>query len=255
MAWGDVQYVTGNVELGKRPANGEQPAVQTITWRQEPIKARERRERRKRFPLRFERPINPGSVVRGRVEVHFKGTLSRLRGVDLYYPLGHRPADQEAATITTKVVADFELRLAHIRHQDVRVVPDRKREADGSRKESVTFKEVVPDHNTIIALTNAISEQGYYVKRMIENPPQIGAHANRVNRYWDIAGRKYLGVYPIDFHLIVTGEELYDGDIRAHAGTTKTTLTVQGAFANPTMEGQVEGVWEQLNDLIAETLR
>jgi hypothetical protein len=104
-------------------------------------------------------------------------------------------------------------------------------------------------------LTNAISEQGYYVKRVIENPPQIGAHANRVNRYWDIAGRKYRGVYPIDFHLIVTGEELYDGDIRAQAGTTKTTLTVQGAVANPTMEGQVEGVWEQLNHLIAETLR
>jgi hypothetical protein len=254
MAWGDIQHVTGNVALGRREADGEQPAVQTITWQHESITAQECHDRRKRFPLRFERPIDPGSVVRGQVEVHFKGTLSRLRGVDLYYPLGHRRADQQAATITTKVIADFELRLAQIRHQDVRVVPDRKREADGCRKESITFQEVVPDHNTIIALTNAISEQGYYVKRVIENPPQVGAHANRVNRYWDIAGRRYRGVYPIDFHLIVTGEELYDGDIRAHAGTTKTTLTVQGAFANPTMEGQVEGVWEQLNHLIAETL-
>ena len=117
----------------------------------------------------------------------------------------------------------------------------------------MVFAEVVPDHSAVIALTNAISEQGYYVKRVIENPPQVGAHANRVNRYWDIAGRRYRGVYPIDFHLIVTGEEVYDGDIRAHGGTTQTTLTVQGAFANPTMEAQVEGVWEQLHDLIAET--
>jgi hypothetical protein len=254
MAWGDVQYVSGsNVERSQSPADGEQPAVQTVIWRQIPIEADDCRARGKRFAVRFEHPIDPGSVVRGRVEVHFKGTLSRLRGMDLYYPLGHRRADQAAPTITTKVVADFELRLGHIRHQDVRVVPDRKRAADDVRKESV-FGQVVPDHNAIIALTNAISEQGYYVKRVIENPPQVGAHANRVNRYWDITGRKYRGVYPIDFHLIVAGEELYDGDIRAQAGTTKTTLTVQGAFANPTMEGQVEGVWEQLNDVIAETL-
>lgn len=253
-SWGDVQFVYGNVERGQPTTDGEQPAVQTIIWRQEPIGAKDRRDRRKKFSVRFGHPIDEESIVRGRVEVHFKGTLSRLRGVDLYYPLGHRHADQ-AATIITKVVADFELHLKQLRHQDVRVVPDRKRDADGSRKESVTFREVVPDHNAIIALTNAISEQGYYVKRVIENPPQIGAHANRVNRYWDIAGRKYRGVYPIDFHLIVTGEELYDGDIRAHAGTTKTTLTVQGASANPTMDGQVEAVWEQLNHLIAETLR
>ncbi len=228
MAWGDVQYVDGNVERSQSPADGEQPAVQTIVWRQESVTASERRDRRKRFAVRFEHPIDPASVVRGRAEVHFKGTLSRLRGVDLYYPLGHRRADQEPPEIRTKVVADFELRLAHIRHQDVRVVPDRKRAADSARKESVVFGQVVPDHNAIIALTNAISEQGYYVKRVVENPPQVGAHANRVNRYWDIAGRKYRGVYPIDFHLIVTGEEHYDGDIRAQGAPPRPPSPSRG---------------------------
>ena len=57
------------------------------------------------------------------------------------------------------------------------------------------------------------------------------------------------------FNLILTGEEVYSGEIRAQAGTTRTTLTVQGAYANPDMETQIENIWEQLNDLIGETLQ
>lgn len=153
------------------------------------------------------------------------------------------------------MVADFELSLARVRYQDVRVVPDGKRPEDAARSKTVVFGDVVPDHHAIIAVTNAISEQGYYVNRVLENPPRTGAQANRVNRHWDIAGRLYRGVYPIDFHLVVNGEEVLDGDIRAQAGSTEARLTVQGAFANPDMEEQVAGVWDQLSDIIAEQLQ
>jgi hypothetical protein len=203
--------------------------------------------------MRFENTIDLGSTIGGRLEVVFKGTLSGVKGVDLYFPLGGRR--EGSATVETRVNADFELNLGGLRYQEVRVVPDSKRQEDGDKPETATFEGVIPDHDTVIALTNAVSEQGFYVKRVIENPPRTGGRANVVNRYWDIAGRRYLGVYPIDFHLILTGEEVYMGEIRAQAGTTRTTLTVQGTYASPDMEGRIENVWEQLHHLVVDTLR
>lgn len=65
----------------------------------------------------------------------------------------------------------------------------------------------------------------------------------------------YESVYPIDFHLILTGKEIYGGDLRAEGGTTRTTLTVQGTYANPEMEERIENVWQQLNELISDVLQ
>lgn len=255
IAWGEVESVTDSALIGTATSTGEgDGAVQTITWRRLSITDRGRQEHRRTFFVRFENITDPASTIRGRVEVTFKGTLSRLESVDLYYPLGGR-REEEPANIETHVLADFELSLAGLRYQDVRVVPDLKEEKDRGKQETVTFEGIIPDHTTVMALTNAMSDQGFYVKRVIENPPRTGERANVVNRYWDIAGRRYLGVYPIDYHLILTGEEVYSGEIRAQAGTTKTTLTVQGVYANPDMEAQIENVWEQLTNLIGETLQ
>ena len=67
------------------------------------------------------------------------------------------------------------------------------------RGEAREFPEVIPNDDTVIRLTNVLSEQGYYIKRIIENPRRSGPRANLIRRYWDIAGRHYSGVYPIDF--------------------------------------------------------
>jgi hypothetical protein len=254
--WGGVQQVEGdNVDLIEPKAEDGQGPVHRIIWYREPVTADERRARRKTFQVWFNEPIDSSSVIRGQVELRFTGSLSGLEGVDLYYPLGRWRDDQPAVAIATSLVADYELSLVRVRHQDVRFVPDVTRTEDDEKHKTLEFHEVVPDHGTVIALTRAISQQGYYVKRVVENPPRTGAHANRVNRSWDVTGRIYDRVYPIHFHLVVDGEEVYDGDIRARAGTTRTTLTVQGAFANQDMEQRVEGIWEQLSDIVTEELR
>lgn len=255
IAWGEVESVTDSALIGMvTSAGGGDGAVRTITWRRLSITDRERQERRRTFFVRFENNIDLASIIQGEVEIRFKGTLSRLESVDLYYPLGEQ-RKEEPADIETQLLAYLELSLAGLRYQDVRVVPDSKKEKDRDKQETVMFEGVIPDHATVMALTNAMSDQGFYVKRVIENPPRTAERANVVNRYWDLAGRRYLGVYPIDYHLVLTGEEVYGGEIRAQAGTTKTTLTVQGAYANPDMEAQIENVWEQLIDLISETLK
>jgi hypothetical protein len=252
LAWGPVRQVSGNAVIGTFVGAGE-PASRRITWLRGLITDDDRQQRRRTFEVQFDNQIDLNAVVRGRVEVSFNRALSGLRGVDLYYPLGGKRSEQRSV-VRTYVVADFELSLAGVRYQDVRFVPDPERRSDADKRETVPFEGVIPDHTTITALTDAISGQGYYVKRVLENPPRTGGRANLVNRCWDIAGRIYRGVYPVDFHLVVTGEEVYNGGIRAQAGTTETTLTVQGAFATPEMEARVEATWEQLRYLICETL-
>jgi hypothetical protein len=89
---------------------------------------------------------------------------------------------------------------------------------------------------------------------VIENPPRSGRRADLVQRYWDIAGRRYEGVYPIDFHIILTGEEVYSGEIRPERGTTKVRIVVKGAFTDDEMDTRIGDEWKRLRELALETL-
>jgi hypothetical protein len=106
----------------------------------------------------------------------------------------------------------------------------------------------------VIGLTNALSEN-YYVKRVIEHPPRSGGRADHVQRYWDIAGRRYDGVYPIEFHMVLTGEEIHRGGIRPVAGTTKITIVVQGAYSNDGMKKRIKDEWDAIHYLTRETMQ
>ena len=173
-----------------------------------------------------------------------------MDGARLYSSLGQRRDDWRGATIRTRIEADFRLSLASIRYQDVRIVPEREARDDDSNAEE--FR-VIPDDQMVIRLTNALSEN-YYVKRVIEHPPRSGGRADHMQRYWDIAGRRYEGVYPIEFHMVLTGEEIHRGGIRAVAGTTKVQIVVQGAYTEDEMKDRIDQEWKELRALTRETL-
>jgi hypothetical protein len=255
LPWGPVEAVErGRALIGKEelPENNDE-VVRTISWTQIVLSEEEKASKRLTLRIRFENQIKLADTLRGELSVTFRNTLSGLEGVDIYHPLGERRRNSHKREVKTKVSAAFTLSLFGIRYQDLRVVPDRKQ--DIQRSDTDDFPGVIPDHETVIALTNAISDQGYYVKRVIENPPRSGARANVMNRYWDIAGRRYDGVYPVDFHVVLTGEELHKGDVRASTGNTRTRITVQGAYVSSSMEQRIVAEWEKLHGLAVETLR
>ncbi len=254
VAWGDVELVTGRAAAGiGGDASDGDSAVRTIEWTRIPLGAIERTQRRLRLAIKFEHKIEMSHTIRGQVQVNFKGTLSDLEDVDIYHPLGELRSEKLDVSIATRVLADFELSLQKIRYQDTRVVPDPDfdgRKLCGADK----FEDVTPDHKTIITLTNAISEDGYYVKRVIENPPRSGGRSDLLNRYWDIAGRRYDGVFPIDFHITLTGEEKHAGDIGPYAGNLQARVTVQGAYATQEMADQIRAQWDSLHRLVLKEL-
>jgi hypothetical protein len=253
--WGNVTGASPPVVVSPPGEADGGPPLRTIEWHKLRPDEDAGLGRRLELVVKFEEQIDRQDTITAHLDAAFRKSVSGISGVRFYGPLGSPRAGNPGPGIRTHVVLDAELSLEGTRYQDVRLVPDRTWPEDLTRSESTEFPGVIPSDETVIGLTNALADDGYYVKRVIENPPRSGTRANLVRRYWDIAGRRYEGVYPIDFHIILTGEEIHRGGIRAHSGTTKTRLTVQGSFANPGMRERVEQAWERLQALTVDTLR
>jgi hypothetical protein len=272
--WGKVvdrsegAKVSGPVTLA-----GSGELVRIIQWKR-PKKERGQPRRSLTLAVTFEHEIrlhreNDNATceyhkLTGKIRASFTGAFSGINDVAIYCAPGDRWKNSRGVKvdIKTEVSVDFDLSLRFVRYQDIWVIPDSA--ADGRRAEPPEYS-VIPDYETVIGLTNELSASRYYVKRVIENPPSSGRRANLVNRFWDIAGYYYDRVFPIDFHVIVTGEEEYRSGIRAHAGSTKAQILVQGSYVefdvvnhdgqgDPDMKGQIERRWEALSELVAKTL-
>jgi hypothetical protein len=234
--------------------------------------------------LRFERPITelpesqplagdparPGDdgtrsrlTLAGRLEATFDGLLSGVTGVGVYLP-GGGSAHVPPTTTQTKVNVTFDAGLGSIRYQDERVVPDDKHPDDAERIRLDEVYGVVPDHRTVADLTNAISVDNYYVKSVVEHPPHgDDGRTGVLNRVWDIAGRRYIGLFPIDFAINLRGEEA--GRVNGFSGKTVAQVMVKGAYATGTVEGstdshgdelltQIEDTWTSLHNRVIEIL-
>lgn len=204
--------------------------------------------------IHFTEEVDPGDEISGRVTAEMRGTLSGVAGVALFNSLGERRTLGKPASVKTRVDLGFRLSLANIRYQALRVEPDRAAE-DSNRDSYADSFPVIPDDEAVIALTNAMSEEGYYVKHVIENPPRSGRRANELQRYWDIKGRRYIGVYPVEFHIILTGEEVHGGGVRPDRGSTQVRIVVKGAYTDHEMEREVEEEYKRLRDLTSDTLK
>jgi hypothetical protein len=204
--------------------------------------------------IHFSEQVDPGDEIAGRVTAEMRGTLSGVAGVVLFNSLGGRRSLGKPASVKTRVDLAFRLSLANIRYQALRVEPGRAAE-DSNRDSYADQFPVIPDDEAVIALTNAMSEEGYYVKHVIENPPRSGRRANELQRYWDIKGRRYIGVYPIEFHIILTGEEVHGGGIRPDRGSAQVRIVVKGAYTDAEMEQKVYEEYKRLRDLTTDTLK
>ena len=261
VAWGTILSwgVNGDVDVQPRAVTGLTGTGHRSfdLTRLHPPKRREAGKRKFQPPrqtvsIRFSGQIDRGDEISGQLNATLRGTLSGVTRIRVFDALG-APRSYRTPAIRTRVEMGFRLSLASIRYQAIRVVPGRA--ADEIDRASLAEFAVIPGDETVIALTNALSQEGYYVKHVIENPPQIGRQARRVQRYWDIAGRRYEGVYPVDFFVILTGEEVYGGGIRPVRGTTKVGIVVKGAYTDDEMDTRVMDEWYRLRELTFETLK
>lgn len=188
----------------------------------------------------FAQKLQAAMVLQGKITATFIGTLSGVKGVKLFYPWG-QPRTSPRVQLQTKVEVNFTLDLAKVRFQTAHTAP-------------CQFKRtgVVPDHRFINALLRHLSQANYYVRRTVENPPQTPLTNGHLRRYlWDIAGRAYNGVHPIDFHLLITGEESHTG---SRPNALEVNITTKAVGAAEIIPAETEKLCENLRTLLEQTV-
>jgi len=256
VGWGNMESADPGNAATTAPTPGENFRI--IDWQQVPPQdpdhnySQLQQRRSRSLTIRFERPIPPQSTLSGQIEATFEGTLSGVTGVGLYLPGGAHSERQLMPSAKTKVAVNFTVSLGAIRYQDDRVVPDENNTDDVNRSRLDEFVGVVPNHSVIISLTGAISKDDYYVKSVVEHAPyRDDSRADVLNRVWDIAGRFYTGVFPIDFDIHVRGEEM-QGASGTSAGKTAVQVTVKGSYAtggkaDGSLRQSIENKWDDLH--------
>lgn len=262
--WGNVENVNpeaishraGRSDDGpSRPPDGgspDEPAVmRTITWERLPVLRSGAEQhggdgaggyRYVTVTVRFEQPIDTNQVITGRVVAAAwveqqkgppaAGLLSGVQGVALHDSRGGKPRKLNARMLV-RVDVDFSLSLRNLRYQERRVVPDAGRESDRELRRSQVVSGAVPDYRAIIALTDTLSADArkYYVKGVVEHPSKTRGARAHTDRAWDITGRYYEGVYPIDFHIAISGEETSGGPGR-RSGKSLLKVSTSGVYTH-----------------------
>lgn len=255
VAWGRVENLNFRDNVSYREDS------QIINWRKIPISPEAEKECRCNFVVQFENQIEPlehNSYIQGKVKVIYKSSLSGIENINLYFPTGKqnhsfktKKSNIQAETTQTEVELAYELSLANLRYQHIRIFPEDEKTTE---QRTLDFYGVSPTYKSITLLTDSMSspEQGFYVKQVVENQPTINAALDLLNRSWTIFGRWYEGVYPIDFQIYLNGYEKND-DIQELLKMTRVRLTVEGTYSNSEMKQQIENVWEQLETIVQNT--
>jgi hypothetical protein len=256
--WGTLKRFSPAGASSPAPAPG-QPRV--IRWRQHrPANAARSSQsksasRSMTLEMEFEKPILDQPRLSGLLRATFDRTLSGVTGVGFYYAGGGPGRDSDVQPCT-EISVQFDVSLGGLRYQERRAVPDDGEVAgeDLHRPKSDEFFGVIPDHNTVIELTNAISADGYYVKTVVEDHPNRDSSDKTWKRGWDITGRWYEGVFPINFFISLHGTEPADPVANPGLARTEARLTVDGTFPNAEMKRKIEDKWDGLHQRVTELL-
>jgi len=252
--WGNLQDASPPGAASSPPTPG-QPRI--IRWRQHRPAADDRLRRRSgsataprsmTLSMQFEKPILDQPRLSGSLRATFNRTLSGVTGLDFYLP-GGGPVRHLDVKPRTEISVRFDISLSTLRYQERRAVPDESRATgeDKFRSRSDEFIGVMPDYHTVIELTNAISADGYYVKTVVEDHPNHDSRDKTFKRGWDISGRWYQGVFPINFIISLRGTEPEDSVAGSALGRTVAQVAVDGTFPNAEMEQKIEDKWDGLH--------
>ena len=111
---------------------------------------------------------------------------------------------------------------------------------------------IIPSYEMITRLVYAMSDRDIYIQRVIENPPHTNrANAEIMNRFWVVTGRRYEDTLPIDFRIVVSGQEYYKDTDIPYSGQAHFEIMTQGTTVNTNARNEIK----QLLDEICNTIQ
>lgn len=247
-AWGPVQFATLD-RVEQTLVGNTVDGTTRIQWKKPEIPAESRGSRD--LSVSFSQPIDPSTIITGDVELTFAEAISGITGLHKHAPGGGRRRDGARPKIKTKTWVHFALNLEGIRHQESRTVPDAAVNPDDT--EARKFADTRPDEYLVVGLVQQLAEQRYLIKSVVEHPPRPGRGVGLQHRVWDVTGRRYRSVYPIDFRITVTGDEAEAGS--SAPSSTSIRLIVRGVRASETMEEEIVKAYEEIWARIETAIR
>lgn len=246
-AWGPVQQVT--LDDVEQTIVGSGTTGRTrIEWKKPRIESTPRGSRD--LSASFFRPVDESATVSGEVEIKFAEAVSGVTSLHLHGPGGGRRRDGARATMKTKVRVRFTLSLAGIQHQESRTVPDAA--ANATETESRPFPNTRPDQHLVTGLVQQLADQRFLVKSVVEHPARPGRGVGLQYRVWDVTGRRYRGVHPVDFRITISGDEAEAGT--SSPSTASIRLIVRGVHASRAMEEEIvkahEEIWARIETAV-----
>lgn len=242
-----IEKTKAGDEKEEKQGNGDEQATNLKKEMNQEKDLQEEVNRKKSFIVRFQRSISPQMVeepITGHLKLRFNYALSGIRSLSYHYPTGKKhDLKKVKKELYTNVTINFELDLRSLCFQKPYspILPVMSPEPN----------EVPPNYLMVKKLSDKLAEDRVYVQRIIENEPRTNkASAKIINRYWRMEGRKYVGVYPIDFHIIITGREHYADDDVPYTGQTFCETKIFAMVFNDEMRCKVLDFANQLEVII-----
>lgn len=222
--------------------------IDKVEQEKEPKDWPEEFARRKSLIVRFERSILPSLInepLTGNIQVRIDHSFSGITSTSCYYPTGENLHPEKVRKeIFTNVEIDFHLDLNSLCFQE-----------PYTHSLELISSDIPPDYVMIKRLSNKLAEDGVYVQRVIENEPRTNrANAKIINRYWRLEGRKYIAVYPIDFHIVITGREHYVDRDEPESGKTDFEIKLFALIFNEDMRQEVIKFGKQVEIIVKHIL-
>jgi hypothetical protein len=207
-----------------------------ITWehigsltKEQPVRA---------FHLRFAQ-IQDVPKITGELKIVFTGLLSGAQEVRFYQAWG-QARTAPAVQRSTEVTISFDLSLNSLTTYPLCKLPE----------QVVPYSPVVLNADLIADLTTRLSAYGLYLHRIVENPSQPSRHyPQEGHQFWDIAGRHYEGIHPLDFHLVLTGQS---GTSSILQNELCVTYLVQGIVIDGTTEALLKELRQRLCEAVEQ---
>lgn len=246
--WGEPEVVNKDAVWKPMTSSSQNSSNSVLAWKKFEIEDGEQFPRRENLYVRFEGGLDRETAVplKGRLEVSFGHAFSGLEGVDFFYPTGFLRELPNKPRVKTTILVDFELDLRSLSFHQVYAPPIKPLELD----------HVIPSYEFVQAVSDELSEMNCYVQQIIENPPRTNiANAKKINRFWRIEGRQYFDLYPIDFHIVITGFEDYQLFDRPQFGCTRCELKVNALVDGDKMRMRVNHFITMVYGILEAALR
>lgn len=222
----------------RRP--GDDNYVQLVEWKNPPIRRAEHEIGFKTFYLSLEESLPPLTSISGTVSMTLSGSLAGLEHVVCFDPFGQ--PRESVPTIRSHYTLDFDLPIDHLLFQRT------------TRRRSHASSSRFPTFENVAALLHDLAEGGVYVRHVIQSPSLPHQHRPDILlHYWDVLGRYYEGLEPMEIHLVVKGEAPKDPDVMSELdNTTVLELAIRGSFAGH-RDDPVDAVYERMTSLMSQT--